>query len=415
MYTGQDVYGNEAEAERDPSGLPLPPEPGAPYYGPGFKLDYPSRPGNCAACHTPMASSLEPENTCGWSGCHSNVTASFSDKVPYGISPVNLVDVAAEGINCDFCHKIGDVVLDPETQLPWAAKPGISSMKIYRPPEGEDIFFGTFDDAPGKDSYLPLQEESAFCAPCHYAVFDGVVGSHDVTGGIQIYNSYGEWLDSPYSDPVTGQTCQDCHMPANVDYNYIVYPEQGGFRRDPVGIHNHQMPGAGDETLLKNAVSMTTTATAESSQIVVNVDITNDKTGHHVPTGVPLRQMLLVVEAQDADGNRLLLQEGAELPAWTGNLAGQPGRYYAKILEDEWTGETPTAAFWRDIRLVEDTRLPALATDTGHYIFVAPEHSPVTVKTQLIFRRAFQKVMEQKGWNDPDIVMAEEIIVVDMP
>jgi hypothetical protein len=122
-----------------------------------------------------------------------------------------------------------------------------------------------------------------------------------------------------------------------------------------------------------------------------------------------------VVEAQDADGNPLLLQEGAELPAWTGNLAGQPGRYYAKILEDEWTGEIPTAAFWRDIRLVEDTRLPALATDTGQYVFAAPGQGSVIVKTQLIFRRAFQKVMEQKGWNDPDIVMAEETIVVDMP
>ena len=204
-------------------------------------------------------------------------------------------------------------------------------------------------------------------------------------------------------------------MPANVDYDYIVYPEQGGFQRDPVGIHNHQMPGASDETLLKNAVTMTTTATTESDQIVVNVDITNDNTGHHVPTGVPLRQMLLVVEAQDADGNDLLLQKGEMLPAWTGNFAGQPGQYYAKILEDEWTGEIPTAAFWRDIRLVEDTRLPALATDTSQYVFAGPVQGPVTVKTQLVFRRAFQAVMEQKGWNDPDIVVAEETAVIDLP
>jgi hypothetical protein len=415
MYTGKDVHGNEPVVKRNSSGLPLPPEPGDVYYGPGFKVDFPDRTGNCAACHTPMAASLETTNTCGWSGCHSEITSSFSDQVPPGVSPTNLYEVAAEGINCDFCHKIGEVVLDSETQLPYAAKPGISSMKIYRPPEGEDIFFGTFDDAPGQDSYLPLQEESAFCAPCHYGVFDGVVGSHEVTGGIEIYNSYGEWLNSPYSDPETGQSCQDCHMPVGVDYDFIVYPEQGGFRRDPGKINNHQMPGAADEALLKNAVMMTTTATADDDQIMVSVNITNDKTGHHIPTGAPLRQMILLVGARDADRNVLSLQAGPVLPEWTGDFSGQPGQYYAKILEDEWTGEIPTAAFWRDIRLVEDTRIPALATDTREFVFETTGQGPVTIETQLIFRRAFQDLMEQKGWNDPDIVMAEETLIINVP
>jgi hypothetical protein len=414
MYEGTDVHGNESVVERDASGLPLPPEPDQPYYGPGFKLDYPDRTGNCAACHTPAASTLEPDNTCGWSGCHTNFTASMSDQVPPGISPTNLVGAATEGIFCDFCHKIGDVILDPDSGLPYSARPGISSIKLYRPNEDQDLFLGTFDDVPGFDSYLPLQEESSFCAPCHYGVFGGVTGSHDVTGGVQIYNSFGEWLESPYSDPETGQTCQDCHMPP-VDYEYFVFPEKGGLPRDPNRIHSHLMPGATNETLLQNSVTMETSAQLTGNEVWVEVSVTNDKTGHHVPTGTPLRHMILVVQARDAQGNLLPVRDGSVLPTWTGNFAGQPGWYYAKILEDEWTAEFPTAAFWRDIHLVEDTRLAPLATDVSQYSFEAPAAGPITVEAKLVFRRAFHKLMEQKGWNDPDIVMEEETVVIEAP
>ena len=38
---------------------------------------------------------------------------------------------------------------------------------------------------------MPLIEESQFCAPCHFGVFWDAL----------IYNSFGEWLESSYSDP----------------------------------------------------------------------------------------------------------------------------------------------------------------------------------------------------------------------
>ncbi len=122
--------------------------------------------------------------------------------------------------------------------------------------------------------------------------------------------------------------------------------------------------------------------------------------------------MILAVQATDADGKPLPLRDGPVLPEWTGDYAGRPGQYYAKILEDEWTGESPTAAYWRDIRLVEDTRLPAFATDVSRYAFAAPAEGSVTVEARLVFRRAFQQLMEWKGWDDPDILMEEETIIV---
>lgn len=414
MYEGTDVHGNQSPLTRYTDGVPQPPDPTQPYYGPGYRIDYPDRAGNCAACHTPLASSLDPGNTCGWSGCHTEWTAWASEEVPDGVYPTDLTGNAADGVGCDFCHKIGDVILNPDTGLPWPARPGISSMRLYRPDEGQQLFFGTFDDVTRRVTYLPLQEESAFCAPCHYGVFGGVAGQYDVAGGVVIYNSYGEWLESPYSDPETGQTCQDCHMPT-VDYDYFVYPAMGGLHRDPDRIHNHYMAGASDEELLQNSVTMTTTARLKEQEVLVEVSITNDKTGHHVPTGVPLRHLILAVRATDADGNLLPLRDGPVLPDWTGDYAGQPGKYYAKIVKDEWTGESPTGAYWRDISLVEDTRLAAFATDVSRYTFVAPAEGSVTVEARLIFRRAFQQLMEWKGWDDPDIVMEEETIVVAAP
>ncbi len=134
-------------------------------------------------------------------------------------------------------------------------------------------------------------------------------------------------------------------------------------------LHEHQMPGASDEHLLKNSVTMKSQAWRSGSQLEVSVRITNDKTGHHVPTDAPIRQMILVVQALDAAGKPLALRQGPVLPDYAGNYASQPGKSFAKILRDEWTGETPTAAYWRPVTIVEDTRLAAMATDTTRYTF----------------------------------------------
>ncbi len=413
MYAGTDVQGRKGPLTQFGSAYnALPPDPTQPYYGPGWRLDFPTHAGNCAACHTPLASKIPNTQNCGWSGCHHSATVEWSNGiVPPAPIPLALTGDAAEGITCDFCHKIGDVYLDPKTKLPLPDMPGILSYRLYRPAEGQQLFFGTFDDVTRRVTYLPLEEESAFCAPCHYGVFGGVVGVGYVTGGVVIYNSYGEWLDSPYSDPKTGKTCQDCHMPP-VEYPYIAFPKVGGLPRDPNRIHNHHMPGAADETLLQNSVTMTTTARWKGDTVVVEVQIINDKTGHHVPTDTPLRHLILLIEATDANGRRMKLVDGPVLPTWAGNYAGLPGKTYAKVLQDEWTGETPTAAYWRPVRIVEDTRLAAFATDVSRYTFQAPEPRPVTIETRLIFRRAYQRLMQQKGWTDPDILMERDRITL---
>jgi hypothetical protein len=402
MYNGTDVNGNQSPLtryayNRDYGSVPLRPDLTQPYYGPGYKLDFPDTDGNCAACHIPGASIEDP----------------------YGIDPNTVTGVDTFGVHCDFCHKVADVNLDPETNLPYPNMPGVLSMDIRRPfPEDEEryqLFFGSFDDdnVPEEDTYLPLIKESQWCATCHYGIFWDTV----------IYNSYGEWLESPYSDPLTGKTCQQCHMPAPtmLDGEPIinVAPGTGGVERDPLTLPAHTFPGASNVELLQNSVTMTASARREGGQVVVDVTIVNDKTGHHIPTDSPLRQVILLVDAKDGQGQALSLLKGETIPEWGGvgdpNLgyyAGLPGKGYAKILRELWTEIEPTGSYWNPTRVVSDNRIAAFETDTSTYVFTGPENGKSNITITLLFRRAFKELMDQKGWDAADIVMEEDEIVV---
>jgi hypothetical protein len=378
MYNGTDVNGNQS--------------------GPGFKIDYPDSAGICAACHIPGAAVDDPN----------------------GIDPNEVTGPDTFGIHCDYCHKVADVYLDDSSGLPYKDMPGVLSSDIRRPfpddPERYQLFFGTFDDdnVPEEDTYLPLIEESQFCAPCHFG---------NVFGDTIVYNSFGEWLESSYSDPETGMTCQDCHMPSPTIYNgeplTNVAPRKGGIERDPLTIHAHLQLGAMDSEFLQNAVTMEVDATREDDTVTVNVSITNDNTGHHIPTDSPLRHMILLVQAKDESGEELLPLDGPIVPEWVGEgnpderyYAGLPGKAYAKVLQEMRTGVIPSGAYWNKTQIVSDNRIAAFASDNSTYTFRTPENGTTGVTVTLLFRRAFIELMDQKGWNTPDIIMAQESISI---
>ena len=393
MYNGTDISGNKSPDtrygySRDYGSFPLRPDLSAPYYGPGYKLDFTATAGNCASCHTPAAAVDDA----------------------YGVDPNTLSGVAAEGVPCDFCHKVWDVILDPATGKPFPNMPGVLSFEFRRPPEGHQFFAGPFDDvAPGEDTFSPIQTQSQYCAPCHFGVFWDTV----------IYDSFGEWLESPYSDPDTGQTCQDCHMP-HLGVTHFARPDQGGLERAPTTIFSHQMPGALDKELLRNGLTMETSARREGDAIVVQVDITNDNTGHHIPTDSPLRHLILLVAATSEDGKLLTQMDGPKLPEWAGTgdpaqgyYAGLPGEVYAKVLEELWTEVSPTGAYWNPTRIISDNRIAAFETATSTYTFSAPDSGNAHIEVTLLFRRAFIELIDWKGWDAPDIEMASQEIVVE--
>ena len=351
---------------------------------PGYKLDFPGTAGNCATCHAPAAA--------------------VRGSRPFAAADMNeLQGVEQEGVFCEFCHKAGDVYLNPATGLPYPNAPGVLSMRLYRPTTGgaEQLFFGPFDDVTRRVSYLELEKKSQFCAPCHQFSF----------WGTPIYESFREWLESPY--PAQGIECQTCHMaPTGVDY--FVFPEQGGLIRDPDLIASHLQPGAADETLLQNTVVMSVTVVRVLDSLQVTVVITNTEAGHHVPTDFPGRHMILTVTATDEEGQALARQNGPTVPDWGGAEAGLAGRAFAKVLRDVTTGQVPVVSYWKQALIVSDNRIPAMGSDTSVYAFAAPTSGgPVSVTAQLRFRRVFQDVMDARGWDTPDILMEEVAVALN--
>jgi hypothetical protein len=353
---------------------------GQPNVAPGYKLDFPNTAGNCANCHAPGAAANKP------------FTADMNQ----------LSEVEANGVFCDFCHKAGGVYLDPATGLPYHNVPGVMSMDLRRPPEGEQMFFGPFDDIHEPDTYLPLIRESQFCATCHNFGF----------WGTPIYQSFAEWLESPY--PAQGVHCQTCHMPPDgVTTNFA--PGHGGLERDPQTIPSHFQLGAANPEFLQNTVSMTVQATVVGGHVRATVTITNTQAGHHVPTDHPARHMILVVQATDDQQQELVQATGPVVPDWGGDMADRPGKAFAKVLRSLNTGEEPTAAYWSPTMIVSDNRIPAFGVDTSVYEFAAPPSGTVNVEATLIFRRAFWDLMQSKRWDStPDIVMEQETDTIVM-
>ncbi|MBN1657785.1 MAG: hypothetical protein JXA93_05255, partial [Anaerolineae bacterium] len=346
--------------------------------GPGYLNDFPGTVGTCASCHAP-----------GW-GVDGYLTTNMNDAR----------DVITAGIHCDYCHKIGGVYLNPATDSVYSNVPGAQSTRVLRPPPGDDIFFGPYDDIHDPDTYLPAMSESRYCAPCHQFSF----------WGTPIYESYEEWLASPYA--AAGVTCQDCHMPPNGD-SYFALPEVGGLPHPPDTIPSHLDLGARSLELLHNTVTMTLDVVQVGEMVSVMVTITNTAAGHHVPTDFPGRHLILTVAAEDGMGQALPLHDGPVVPAWGGAQAGLPGKAYARVLRDVQSGEAPVVSYWKQALIAADNRIPALGSDRSAYLFGAPAGGgPVTVAAELRFRRVFQPLMDTKGWNEPDIVMEQVDVTI---
>src|SRR5437773_1739031 len=93
--------------------------------------------------------------------------------------------------------------------------------------------------------------------------------------------------------------------------------------------------------------------------------------------------------------------EPGALARLRGNLAGLPGKGYARVLTDENFSEN---VLFTEATRVFDTRLAAGATDVTHYRFQLPAKTAardVRIETKLYYRRAFKPIADQRHWNVP--------------
>ena len=359
-----------------------------------LKKDFKTSNGNCAACHVPA----------------------MALKNPFDSNPNDAEGVEKEGIFCDFCHKIEGVKID-ET----GGYPGILSYSFRRPDKGHQVFYGPYDDVyPGEDSRHPLYSKSHYCAPCHHGKFWDVLA----------YSEFQEWLDSDYSRK--NIHCQDCHMKSENRLSRFALKSQGGILRDTATIPSHANFGIKDKAFMKEAVSLTTTAKICGNALKVLVKTENTNAGHHYPTGNPMRNMILLVEAKDGKGRPCEQISGEKIPLWggqgspeKGNFAGLPGKGFAKVLRDrriydgrkkrkKFIKEYP-ASHWRPVVVESDNRIPAYGCDLSTFGFRLPldaggSDNPVTVRTTLIFRRTYKAWADLKGVEANDMVIGKNYL-----
>jgi nitrate/TMAO reductase-like tetraheme cytochrome c subunit len=322
--------------------------------------EHPDGAGVCASCHAPT---FEPD--------------AAGD---YDLRRARKVD-GLSGVHCDFCHKVAG---------PAGGELGLThgrfGLRLLRPKEGQ-LFFGPLDDVDrGDDAWSPFQRDSRFCASCH----EGVVF------GVPVYTTYSEWRESPAAK--AGKHCQDCHMKPTGRMTNIA-PGKGGIDRDPSTLGNHRFFDESLPAMLKRSLQLDLDSKRHATGIGVQVTVRADDVGHRVPTGFVDRNLVLVVEAFRDDGGKVDASSGSRLPSDAGpNVAGQPGRLFAKQLRD-FDGRSP-APFWRADSELIDTRLRPGVAEVSTFEFPPAAKQ---IRARLLYRRFWPEVAVAKGWVENEI------------
>ncbi len=374
----------------------------------------------CADCHAPIAALDNPGQTDYKRAVNEN----------YNLS---------KGIECDFCHKIKDVEV--------SNSPGVQSIKMSRLSAGNGFFeYGPYDDVvamPMVASYNPIYAKSEFCSSCHQdaikqpagfswdyeAVYPDAARFPLYEKGQVIPNqwTYQEWLEwqesLPETDEDKGRQCQDCHMNWTKEmlpyYRYIVSGDVKNFatERSPESIYPHKFVGASPKRLAGSARLFVDSNMADDI-LEVTVGVTNVNAGHRLPTGEHTRNMILLVTAEDEEGNLLEFIDGSVVPEWggsgdqEGDYSGMPGKGYARVTADE--NGTLNVPVWRATRIASDNRIKAKENDESLYRFQLPsdaeEDIPVYVTATLIYRKDFRDEGDASSGAGEDIVMQEKTI-----
>ncbi len=192
--------------------------------------------------------------------------------------PVYAIDLEAyvesrieeSSVSCDFCHAVR---IDPDN-LTYELIP-------------ENIKFGTIKDAVASThqcQYDALYAESEFCKTCHDYTHPALQGSFS--------SVYQEWKNSRFSQQDV--MCQDCHMPANEGKAATL-----GKIRDQ--IHSHDFYNGESREFLYKIADLEIRSLRKRENVTVDVSITNTAVGHGLPSGSPLRMVILQIEIRNRE------------------------------------------------------------------------------------------------------------------
>lgn len=230
------------------------------------------------------------------------------------------------GVHCDVCHKARDVDL--------GKPPGAGGALVLQRPHEKDselpggkhiqVMFGPYPDVPNEfmgGSYQPKFTSSVFCAACHEQKQAALLPGASLDParwpeGLPTHATFSEWSDGPWNTP--GTQCQFCHMPEETGLKSTVDVTDEtnagitfGFIRPEGSIRAHVFRGplAGSPRLIDDAVSLGLALSAQGGELSVGVQLHNQGCGHAIPTGEPMRALVLLVGAA-CDGAELAPSSG---------------------------------------------------------------------------------------------------------
>jgi hypothetical protein len=348
----------------------------------------PGETGFCATCHASLEDMQSPD--------------------PQGI-PLDEVSTTygIEGITCVTCHQMDSV---DEGNINALHHRGKATYRFPEPAQGNETLqyvWGPMDDVTFefmKASHSTLHTRSLICASCHQY--------HNPFTDAPGQNTYQEWQGSFYAQPGPGfRSCQDCHMPTLPGLGENC--EFGGPTRESAERHAHTWIGSTPDTLAANLELTTTAEFTPAGTVLVTGSVDNFGAGHSFPTGISIRNAILLYEAT-LDGQPLAQIAGPTIPFWAsddvpgeqpGDLAGRPGRGFAKVLEGRINGAGPVV---RPVLFIDaegvysDTLIPSGGIDTSEVEFALPPGfvgaGEVEVSATLLYRRGWRALAVTKGW-----------------
>ncbi|MGF1545813.1 MAG: PQQ-dependent sugar dehydrogenase [Thiotrichales bacterium] len=316
----------------------------------------------CSRCHAPMANDTIRKD----GGPMSILGAGMlNPSSPH-------FDLAMDGVSCTVCHQIEDTgLLGTEVSnsgnFSVRAYPDTPQEKANRPAFGQ-YADPLVEDMKNGANFTPQlgahMSESAMCATCHdlktpFVDANGALASSTYASEFPEQMVYTEWLNSRFSDPVSGQTCQDCHMAKVGEAVKIASvpshsPARNGFAR-------HNMTGANttmlailrdhrselgvlangfDAEIQRTQAFLKTAATLEildatlaNGELTTTLKLTN-QSGHKLPSAYPSRRVFIHLTITDSQG-QVVFESGKPNP--DGSIAGNASDLDPATFEPHYT------------------------------------------------------------------------------
>ena len=273
-------------------------------------------------------------------------------------------EITKEGVNCDFCHSVKKVNLDNKT-YPFEIEIG----EIKRGPLSD------VDSPAHKTEPSHLFKSSELCAGCH---------EYTNRNGVKVLGTYSEWRTSPYAEE--GTHCQNCHMP--LIPGKIVKSEIKSSNRKQINLHAISASHS-TEQLRKALKVEIRNINKEEGVVEVVVGVSNVGSGHMVPTGIPSRKLILLVELK------------------TPNEHFSQQRIYQKIMLDESGKEIKKEyeVFHNAAQVSFDNRLMPRESRIERFAFAMPKNRKITISARIeyLYKTSVLKSTEMR------VKMAEDI------